>query len=116
FREQIINSLRQHSFSSDQLALMQALLLGQRRELSAETTENFAAAGVVHILAVSGLHVGIILLLLHRLLWFLDSRKWRKFCKTMLLILLLWGYALLAGFSPSIVRAVCMFSFVAVGM
>ena len=116
YREKIITKLRRQNFGKEELAVIQALLLGQRRDLSQETNENYAAAGVMHILAVSGLHVGIILLLLNRLLSFLDRKSWGKLTKTFLLLLLLWAYALLAGFSPSIVRAVCMFSFVAVGM
>lgn len=115
-REQIIRNIRQYSFGQDELAIIQALLLGQRQEISQEIYSNYAAAGVIHILAVSGLHVGIILLLLNRLLQPMDRLPKGKLFKALLLLLLLWGFALLAGLSPSIVRAVSMFSFVAIGM
>ncbi len=95
---------------------MQALLLGQKQDISAEVYNNFAAAGVVHILAVSGLHVGLILLLLNWLLLPLDRFRKGRILKGILLILLLWGFAVLTGLSPSVVRAVSMFSFLAVGM
>ena len=115
-REGIITKLRTQKFGVDELAIIQALLLGQRQEISQEIYSNYAAAGVIHILAVSGLHVGIILLLLNKLFEPLERLKSGKMIKLLLLLFLLWGFALLAGLSPSVVRAVSMFSFVAVGM
>lgn len=112
----ILKKLGQHSFGKEELAIVQALWLGQRREISPETYENFVDAGVVHILAVSGLHVGLLLLILNFLFSPLDASRPGKFLKVLLVLLLLWAYALMAGFSPSVVRAVSMFSFVAVGL
>lgn len=115
-RGNIVLKLEQFSFEADELAIIQALLLGQRQEVSQEIYSNYAAAGVIHILAVSGLHVGIILLLLNRILQPIERFPKGRIVKAILLILLLWGFALLAGLSPSVVRAVSMFSFVAIGM
>ena len=115
-RKNITSALQQRNFGAEELAIVQALLLGQKQDISAETYNNFAAAGAIHILAVSGLHVGIMLLLLNRLFSPLARLKKGKFLKTFLVILCLWGFAVLAGLSPSVVRAVTMFSFVAVGM
>lgn len=115
-RNSIISGLREKKFKQEELAIIQALLLGQRQEISQEIYSNYAAAGVIHILAVSGLHVGIILLLLNRVLKPLERISFGKVIKTILLFLLLWGFAIMAGLSPSVVRAVSMFSFVAVGM
>ncbi|MEP6260977.1 MAG: ComEC/Rec2 family competence protein [Gillisia sp.] len=115
-RNRIISGLREKNFKQEELAIIQALLLGQRQEISQEIYSNYAAAGVIHILAVSGLHVGIILLLLNRVLKPLERIGYGKVLKTILLLLLLWGFAIMAGLSPSVVRAVSMFSFVAVGM
>jgi len=115
-RDKIILNLKKQSFAKDELAVIQALLLGQRQELSPEIQKNYAAAGVIHILAVSGLHVGIILLMLSWLLKFLDRVPYGKTLKTLILLAMLWGFALIAGLSPSVVRAVSMFSFVAIGM
>ncbi|MDX1602478.1 MAG: ComEC/Rec2 family competence protein [Salinimicrobium sediminis] len=114
--KQITTALQKRNFGSEELAIVQALLLGQKQDISTETYNNFAAAGAVHILAVSGLHVGIILLILNWLFSPFDRFKKGKFLKTLLVILCLWGFAVLAGLSPSVVRAVTMFSFVAVGM
>lgn len=116
WRNQIISSLKKNNFQKEELAIVQALLLGQKKDISAETYNNYAAAGAIHILAVSGLHVGIILLILNRIFSPLRRLKKGKFLRTFLVIIFLWGFALLAGLSPSVVRAVTMFSFLAVGM
>ncbi|MBZ9632165.1 ComEC family competence protein [Salegentibacter sp. LM13S] len=116
FRERIIRKLSETKIKKNELAIMQALLLGQRQEISREIYEEYAAAGAIHILAVSGLHVGIILLILNWLFKPLNYFKNGLIVKTLLLISLMWGFAVLAGLSPSVVRAVTMFSFIAIGM
>ena len=116
FREQLIQNLSEAKFSKDELAIMQALLLGQRQDISKEIYDEYAAAGAIHILAVSGLHVGIILLILNWLFTPLNYLKNGLVLKTFILILLMWSFAMLAGLSPSVVRAVTMFSFIAIGM
>ena len=116
FREHLIQNLSEAKFSKDELAIMQALLLGQRQDISKEIYDKYAAAGAIHILAVSGLHVGIILLILNWLFAPLNYLKNGLVLKTIILILLMWSFAMLAGLSPSVVRAVTMFSFIAIGM
>ncbi|MEO9817764.1 MAG: ComEC/Rec2 family competence protein [Flavobacteriaceae bacterium] len=113
FREYLISKLESKNFGKDELAVLQALLLGQRNAISENTYDNYKNAGAVHILAVSGLHVGILLLLLQFLLTPLEQLPKGKTLKLLVIILLLWGYAFIAGLSPSIVRAVTMFSFLA---
>lgn len=115
-RDRIISGLREKNFKQEELAIIQALLLGQRQEISQEIYSNYAAAGVIHILAVSGLHVGIILIILHRIFKPLERLRYGRLLKTVVLLGLLWGFAIMAGLSPSVVRAVSMFSFVAIGM
>jgi competence protein ComEC len=116
FREKIIKELSKSKIDKNELAIMQALLLGQRQDISKEIYEEYAAAGAIHILAVSGLHVGIILLILNWLFKPLNYLKNGLVLKTLILIALMWGFAILAGLSPSVVRAVTMFSFIAIGM
>jgi len=115
-RAKIISGLKQQDFEKDELAVIQSLLLGQRQELSKELQQNYAEAGIIHILAVSGLHVGIILWLLNWCLKLFDRYTYGRFLKIIILLFCLWGFALLAGLSPSVVRAVSMFSFVAIGL
>ena len=112
-RAKFIEKLKLARFGKDELSIIQALLLGQRNSISAETYENYKDAGAVHILAVSGLHIGILLLLLQFLLAPLERFPKGKTLKLVLIVLFLWCFALLAGFSASVVRAVTMFSFVA---
>ena len=109
----ISSKLKQANFGTDELAIIQALLLGQRNDISEATYTNYKNAGAVHILAVSGLHIGIILLLLQFILQPLERLPNGKILKLVTIVLLLWGFALLAGFSASVVRATTMFSFVA---
>lgn len=113
FREHIISKLKSRNFGHQELGVIQALILGKRDDISEATYNDYKNAGAVHILAVSGLHVGIILFLLEFLLSPLERLPKGKTIKLIFVVLLLWSYAFVAGLSPSIVRAVTMFSFVA---
>jgi len=101
--------------SSEGQAVISALTLGDKTELSQELKTSYSKAGVLHILAVSGLHVGIFYFILNFLLGFIEKLKRGKFLKAALVITLLWGYAVLTGMSPSVTRAATMFSFVVIG-
>ncbi|SDQ06420.1 competence protein ComEC [Flagellimonas zhangzhouensis] len=113
FREHIISKLKAYDFGTEELGVIEALLLGKRDDISETTYNNYINAGAVHILAVSGLHVGILLLILQFLCSPLEQLPKGKTLKMILVIALLWSYAFVAGLSPSIVRAVTMFSFLA---
>lgn len=110
-RTQIEQSLLKYDFTKDQMDIIQALLLGQKRDLDPETYDQFSKAGVVHILAVSGLHVGIILLLLQVVTKGLLRIKYGRMIRGGIVLLGIWGFAILAGFTPSVLRAAVMFSF-----
>jgi competence protein ComEC len=112
-RNHIIEKLKSASFGQEELGVIQALLLGQRTDISKETYDNYKNAGAVHILALSGLHIGVLLLVLQFLLQPLEHLPHGKKISLLLAVLLLWGFAFLAGLSASIVRACAMFSFVA---
>ncbi len=115
-RNSIQTSLKEEGFSKDEYGVINALLLGQRQELSRELSNDYSRAGAIHILAVSGLHVGIILLLLSMFFKPVESLKYGKIIKLILILLCLWFFAILAGMSASVVRAVTMFSAVAIGL
>lgn len=110
-RGHIINRLANSNIDSDERAIIQALILGQRNDISKELRANYAAAGALHILAVSGLHVGILFILFSGVFSFLRYFPWGKIIIALVVVLLLWSFAILAGLSPSVVRAVTMFSF-----
>lgn len=92
------------------IAVLKAMLIGNTRDLSDETRDRYNRSGISHILAISGLHVGIITLLLNLLFGFLRSYRGR-IVRAVLIIGILWGYALLTGLSDSVCRAALMFSF-----
>jgi competence protein ComEC len=112
-RNKIITKLKKANFGEDELDIIQALLLGQRNDISADTYNDYKNAGAVHILAVSGLHIGVLLLLLQFLFRPLEILPHGKKFKLAVIVILLWGFAFLAGLSASIIRAVTMFTFVA---
>lgn len=112
-RDHIIKSLKKEGFGTEELGVIQALLLGQRNEITAEIDADYKNAGAYHILALSGLHIGILLGLLHFLLTPLELLPKGRTIKWVVIVLLLWAFALLAGLSASILRATSMFTFVA---
>ncbi len=114
-KEQIKNNLASFPFSRQESAIIYALILGERQDVSKNLLEDYAGAGAIHILAVSGLHVGIWYLILSFLCKPLEKRKYGKIIRLLLILTILWAYALLTGLSASVVRAVSMFSFIAVG-
>ncbi|MGS2740377.1 ComEC/Rec2 family competence protein [Sinomicrobium sp. M5D2P17] len=115
-RNKISKALEQYSFPEESIAVIRALLLGQKQDIPEDIYEDYAAAGALHILAISGLHVGIILFMLHFLLRPLRRLKYGVFFSLILTLSTLWAFAFIAGMSASVVRAVCMFSFVALAM
>jgi len=115
-REAINNKLETYNFKPEELAIINALLLGQRQDISKDIYDSYTQAGAIHILAVSGLHVGIILILLNILFKPIEYFKHGLFFKTLLLIVVLWSFAVIAGLSASVVRAVSMFTVVAIAL
>jgi competence protein ComEC len=106
---------KMHAAFSDSRALQvaQALLIGQKKNLDKEVSDAYVTAGAMHVLAVSGLHVGIIYGF-----FFLFVKPFRLPTRTRVayltvIILLIWCYACLTGLSPSVMRAATMFSFMA---
>jgi competence protein ComEC len=108
------DKLSENIAGEQEQSIVLALLLGIKDGLDHDLKEAFSAAGAMHILAVSGLHVGIIFLVLSSMFSFLKTRGGKKGIFLFLLINLaaLWLYALLAGASPSVLRASTMFSMI----
>lgn len=115
-RKRIIYNLDKSNFNKRELAVLSALILGQRQEIAPDILQDYQYAGAVHILSVSGLHVGLIILFINGVLSFMPATRRASNCKLIITLVCLWSFAILASLSPSVVRAVTMFSFVAVGM
>ena len=114
-RENLLQSLKDHGFSGDMYSLASAILLGKDNTMDPRLRSGFSKAGAMHILCVSGLHVGVIFLILDQLLRFLNKRKNGPKIKAVVLILMIWFYAALTGLEPSVLRASTMISFVIIG-
>jgi len=114
-RKHINVALIKNNFKGDELAVINALLLGQRQDISHDLIKSYTGAGAIHILAVSGLHVGVILLILNFIFKPIERFKNGKTIKLIVVVSLLWAFAFVAGLSASVVRAVTMFTAVAIG-
>ena len=111
WRKKLIANYQKFGIEGEELAILSALTLGQKENLTPKLKAAYSSAGAMHVLAVSGLHVGIIYLVLNFLLSALNKIKNGKEVKAVFLIISIWMYALITGFSPSVIRAATMFTF-----
>jgi len=103
--------LSHHIKKKNNLAVISAMVLGERNLLSDELYDAFTDTGSVHILAVSGLHVGIVSALIAICLMFLsNANRYTRAIKFILSIVAVWGFALLTGAAAAVTRAAIMFS------
>jgi len=109
-RDRLITLFKSSGLSGDELAVASALSLGYQDLLDDELRQIYSSSGAMHILSVSGLHVGILYVLLSFALRFMNNRKLLKIFKALLLLLFLWFFALLTGLHPSVQRSALMFS------
>ena len=115
-RTRINSKLIEAGFKSEALSIMNALLLGQRQTIDKTIYNDYVNSGTIHILAVSGLHVGIILWILNFLFKPLLYLKYGNYIRPIILVTILWSFAVIAGLSPSVTRAVTMFSIISIAM
>ena len=112
-RENIIEMYRKRGIEGRNLALVAAMTVGEKTLLEPDQRESFIKAGVMHIMAVSGLHAMILSMFVFKLLFFLKNRF--NFFRVVIAIIFLWGFAFVTGLTPSVMRAALMFSFVQAG-
>jgi len=115
-RRKININLAKAGFEDEVLSIMNALLLGQRQTIDKTIYNNYVNSGTIHILAVSGLHVGLILWILNALFKPLLYLKYGHFIRPFVLVIILWSFAVIASLSPSVTRAVTMFSIISIAM
>ncbi|MEM1003335.1 MAG: ComEC/Rec2 family competence protein, partial [Bacteroidota bacterium] len=115
-RNRINLKLSKSGFNDTSIQMINAILLGQKQDIDQDIYNSYINVGTVHILAVSGLHVGIILGILTWLFKPFIYLKHGRIIRVCLILIFLWMFAIVAGLSPSVTRAVTMFSFVSVGM
>lgn len=115
-RKTILTNLKNNGLTTTDLALTSALFLGDKNYLSEELYTSYVNAGVIHLLAISGLHIGILMVLLQYICYPLRYFSWGKPTIAVITLAFLWWYAWLTGLSPSVVRSVTMFSCMAVAL
>ena len=115
-RKHSLNTLEKY-LSPNSYPVGAALILGYREALSQDIRDAYGDTGAIHVLAVSGLHVGIVTLILNFLLNLIPikTRRFKKIIQPTIIIASLWLFAFLTGASPSVLRAATMFSFVTIG-
>ena len=113
-QHRLVERYRELGITGNEFGTLAALTLGYREELDSGVKQSFQRAGAAHVLAVSGLHTGIIYAVLWMLLtgfgyWRpMYEQKWRRWILSVVIIVAMWGYALLTGLTPSVVRSVIM--------
>jgi len=115
FQDYIHQSLQKHLLGKNEIAIAEALLYGYDKDIDDEISDAYSKTGTLHVLAVSGMHVGLIFMLLSWILSPLLKLPSGKYWLALFQIIGIWVYAVLCGLSPSILRACVMFSFVIVG-
>lgn len=113
-RQRLIGLFKDAGLSGNELGLASTLVLGYKNDIDSEVKQAYMNAGAMHVLAVSGMHVGIVYMALD-LLMIVFGGKRLYWLKQLLIILLLWAYAFITGLSPSVTRATIMFTVVIFG-
>lgn len=113
-RQKLVGLLEDAGLEGNELGLASTLVLGYKNNIDAEIKEAYMNAGAMHVLAVSGMHVGIVCTALEIIMKILGGCRLLRI-KRLAIIALLWCYAFITGLSPSVMRATVMFSFVMFG-
>lgn len=114
-RRQMIQKLKQHLHDPNAIAVASTLILGYKADLSEDVLLAYSKTGTIHVLSVSGAHVAIIWALLAFMLRFLNRFRHGRLIKAIIIIPIIWYYAMLTGFSPAVCRAAVMISAVILG-
>jgi competence protein ComEC len=110
----LVDLLSEHFSSNRELGIAEALILGVKDTLENDVVKAYSGVGAMHVLAVSGLHVGLVYQVFVLLFGWMKTKGWKmgKIAQPILLLLAVWLYAFITGLSPSVIRAATMFSFI----
>lgn len=114
-RNKFLDTYKKAGLVGQEFAVLSALVLGFDDDIDSETLKAFSASGTLHVLSVSGMHVGIIFAAFSTILTFLERKRYLRIIRLFILLFALWFYALLTGLSPSVIRSAMMFSFIVIG-
>lgn len=110
-----LDVLRKYVKGPAEAGIAQALLIGYREELDKDVVQAYTNTGVVHIIAISGLHLGLIYVSLLWLLKWLPDKKSTGWLKVLIILIVLWGFSIITGASASVLRSAVMFTTIAIG-
>lgn len=111
----VVNIIQKYIPGKKESGLAEALLIGYKDDLDKALLQSYSNTGVVHVIAISGLHLGLIYGLLKYICVPFSRKRWGSFIKPVIIISGLWLFSLLAGGSPSVLRSTVMFTFIVVG-
>lgn len=111
----VIKKLRQYIQGDREAGVAEALLIGYRNDLDKDLVQAYSNTGVVHIIAISGLHLGMIYAVLIFMFRPFRKYKWIRWLQPIVILSVLWIFTALAGGVPSILRSAVMFSFIVLG-
>lgn len=115
-RQNILNTLQKNiTTGKDELGIAEALLIGYTNDLDKDLVQAYSNTGVVHIIAISGMHLGLIYIMLVWILARIPFIKQSKIIQVILILTSLWLFSLLTGGSASILRSAVMFTFITIG-
>lgn len=110
-RNYILTILRNAVPGTNEKSVAEALLIGYRDDLDKTLVQSYSNTGVVHIIAISGLHLAMIYGLLIWLLKPFGNKKWTNYTRSMIILFVLWGFSFITGGAAAILRSAVTFSF-----
>ncbi|GAB3426604.1 ComEC/Rec2 family competence protein [Niabella aquatica] len=114
-REYVLSTIQNNIKGKKEQGLAEAMLIGYRGDLDKSLLRSYTNTGVVHVIAVSGMHLSLLYWLINLLLHSLLQKRSGRWLHTALVLVILWGFSFIAGGAASVVRAAVMFSFITIG-
>ena len=106
FRQRLLSKYKAHNFNGQVYAIIAAMTLGDKSTLSKQTKDIYSVTGASHVLALSGLHLGII----YSILTILTFKKQKKILGQIIILISIWSFTILVGMAPSVARSATMLS------
>lgn len=114
-QQSILAIVKKFISGKDNYGIAEALLIGYREDIDRDLVQEYANTGVIHVIAISGMHLAMIYGVLLMLLKPLDKGNKRRLVKSFIILSVLWGFSFVSGAGPSILRSAVMFSFIVIG-